>query len=306
MEKSLSLGRIYLALIFSAFFWGANFSLGKYVLETVDPLAAATWRFTFAACVMAIVAILKERPNWLEIRKNISALALMALVGVFGFNILFFYGLQITSPVNGSLIMTLNPALTVVLAAVVMKETIQKNQFIGLALSLFGVIIVVADGSWQQLRNLRFATGDVYILLGNLCWAAYGVIGKRAVKNLSSLQITAVTMVIGALVIGGLTLAVTPASMSLPSPMTSAALGVMALLGTVLAYLFWNNAIGAIGPARTSVFFDLVPIFAMLIAISQGHQIVGAQWLGAALVMTGVLFSSGALQIWIAPKRESF
>ncbi|HEY8905468.1 MAG TPA: DMT family transporter [Rhodoferax sp.] len=66
----------------------------------------------------------------------------------------------------------------------------------------------------------------------------------------------------------------------------------------MLAYLFWNKGISTIGPARTSVFFDLVPIFTMLIAIGLGQEVIPAQWLGALLVMTGVLFSSGALETW--------
>jgi drug/metabolite transporter (DMT)-like permease len=105
-------------------------------------------------------------------------------------------------------------------------------------------------------------------------------------------------MLIGAAAIAGVAIAAHTGSLPLPPITSLGALGIMALFGTVLAYLFWNKGISTIGPARTSVFFDLVPIFTMLIAIGLGQEVIAAQWLGALLVMTGVLFSSGALETW--------
>jgi drug/metabolite transporter (DMT)-like permease len=302
METISNKRSVYLMLILSTLFWGANFNLGKYVLDTLDPLNAAAWRFVMAAGIMVAVVLLYEKPNWAGIRRNLPALIAMALIGIFGWNVAFFYGLRTTSSVNGSLIMTLNPSITVVLAAIAMKESINGRQILGLALSMFGVVVVVTGGSWQSLTHLSFAMGDVFILIGNLCWAIYCVLGKRSVKNLSALQTTAVTMLIGAVAINAMALFTHGGSLPVPPVSSLLVLGVMAVFGTVLAYLFWNKGIGAIGPARTSVFFDLVPIFTMLIAIALGQHVILAQWLGAVLVMTGVLFSSGALDGWSLPK----
>jgi drug/metabolite transporter (DMT)-like permease len=302
METISNKRSVYLMLILSTLFWGANFNLGKYVLGTLDPLNAAAWRFLIAAAVMVAVVLLNEKPDWQGIRQNLPALIAMALIGVFGWNVAFFFGMRATSSINGSLIMTLNPSITVVLAAIAMKEAINGRQILGLALSMLGVVVVVTGGSWQSLTHLSFASGDLLILIGNLCWAIYSVLGKRAVKNLSSLQTTAVTMLIGATAINVMALTTHGGSLPIPPVSSLAVLGVMAVFGTVLAYLFWNKGIGAIGPARTSVFFDLVPIFTMLIAIALGQHVVLAQWFGAVLVMTGVLFSSGALEGWSLPK----
>lgn len=293
---------VYAMLIFSTLFWGANFNLGKYVLDAVDPLAAAAWRFILAAGMMVLVVLFKERPDWQGIRRNLPALITMALVGIFGFNVAFFYGLHTTSSINGALIMTLNPTLTVVLATIVMKDAITGRQLLGLVLSMVGIVVVVTGGSWQRLTQLSFAPGDALLIVGNLCWAVYSVMGKRAVKNLSALQTTAVTMLVGAAAITGLAIVVHGETLALPPRNSLAALGIMALFGTVLAYLFWNKGINTIGPARTSVFFDLVPIFTMLIAIGLGQEVILAQWLGAVLVMTGVLFSSGAMEVWTKSK----
>lgn len=290
---------IYLALVLSTFFWGANFNLGHYVVRLIDPLSAAGWRFIIASLIMAACMLVKEGVDWAGIRSNLLPLAVMALLGIFGFNVAFFYGMQTSSAINGSLIMTLNPTITVILTALVIGDAISWRQVLGLALSMAGVVTVVTGGSWLTFMHLSFARGDVLILIGNLCWAAYSVIGKRFIKSLSPLQTTTSTMLMGATAIVGLATVDHAGSLPVPPATSLYAIAIMALFGTVLAYLWWNNGIRAIGPARTAVFFDLVPIFTMLIAIVLGEQVMLAQWLGAALVITGVLFSSGALDAWL-------
>lgn len=287
--------RIYLFLVLATFFWGANFNLGKFLMLSMDPLSAAAWRFSTASIVMIIYIFAKEGFDLVGIKKNIKPLIAMAIVGIFGFNVSFFYGLQTTSSVNGALIMTLNPTFSVILAALVVGEKITWRQSFGLALSMIGVIIVVTGGAWHTLINMHFAIGDALILFGNLCWAAYAVIGKRMIKGISPIQVTTVTMVMGAITITILALLLNTGVTQIPSSSNLFAICVMGLFGTVLAYFWWNKGIMAIGPAKTSVFFDLVPIFTMIIAIVLGEKILVNQLIGAMFVIIGVLFSSGVL-----------
>jgi len=297
---------IYATLILSTLFWGANFNLGKFVVHTTDPLSAAAWRFLLAGLAMAAYMLAAEGVDWQGLRRNFFALLAMAAVGIFGFNVAFFFGLQTTSSVNGSLIMTLNPTITVVLTALVLGEAISWKQVLGLALSFCGVVTVVSGGNLADLlAHFHFAVGDALILIGNLCWAAYSVIGKKWVKNLSPIQTTTSTMLIGALAMVAVALSAHGGSLPVPSAQSLGAIAAMAMFGTVLAYLWWNNGIRTIGPARTSVFFDLVPIFTMIIAIMLGEHVTPAQFVGAVLVISGVLFSSGALDAWLSQMRAA-
>ena len=297
---------IYAALVFSTFFWGANFNLGKFVVQATDPLSAAAWRFLMASVAMTLYMLFTEGVNWRGLRQNAAALAAMAAVGIFGFNVAFFFGLQTTSSVNGSLIMTLNPTITVILTALVIGDAISWKQVLGLALSFCGVVTVVSGGNPAAiLQNFHFAIGDALILIGNLCWAAYSVIGKRWVKDLSPVQTTTSTMLMGALAMVVIALFEHGGSLPVPPVRNLEAIAVMALFGTVLAYLWWNNGIRTIGPARTAVFFDLVPIFTMLIAIALGEHVSAAQYAGAVLVISGVLFSSGALDARLSRVRAA-
>ncbi len=295
--------KVYFTLVLCTFFWGANFSLGKYLVKSIDPLDVAAWRFLIAGFCMLCYVWLKEPIAWAKLKENIFALSVMTLIGVVGFNLAFFYGLQSTSPINGSLIMTLNPTLTVVLAAIVTGAVITGRQVAGLALSILGVVIVVTNGSWATLIKMTFAQGDWLILFGNLCWACYSIIGRHWIKAISPLQISAATMTMGALVFIVISMGRHGGSLP-PIPGTNALLAimVMALFGTVMAYVWWNNGLHRIGPARTAVFIDLVPIFTMLISSLQGENAHASQWLGSLLVISGVLLSSGAISLPVQKK----
>ena len=66
----------------------------------------------------------------------------------------------------------------------------------------------------------------------------------------------------------------------------------MAVFGSVLAYVWWNDGVKVVGPAQASVFMNFVPLFAALIGVLRGEHLAASQWLGAGLVIAGVLSST--------------
>ena len=161
----------------------------------------------------------------------------MAVVGIFGFNAMFFYGLRYTSSVNGSVVMALNPTITVVLSSLVVGEAIKRRTVLGLALSLVGVLIVVTNASLDMLRGFHFSLGELLILIGNICWATYAVIGRRYIQKGTPLQTSAVTMVLGALLLCALAGARGDLGSIFVQPLPIlASIAFMAFFGSVLAY----------------------------------------------------------------------
>lgn len=284
----------FILLVLATTFWGANFNVGKYAVEHMGPIAVAAWRFGLAAVGMLALLLARQKIAWPSIKENLLTYVVMGAVGVFGFNACFFFGLKLTTPINGSLIMALNPMLTVLLSALILGEKITPRQIFGLSMSFAGVLIVVSNGSLASLIKLGISVGDLVIFVGNLCWALYAVIGKRFLKKSTPLQTTTFSMIAGALMLAALA-GVRGEAVSLSSqlPGVVAAVVFMAFAGSILAYLWWNNAIAELGAARTAVFFDLVPITTMLISISFGARVEPMQLIGSSLVLVGVAFSSG-------------
>lgn len=276
----------------AALFWAAMFHLGKYAVSAMSPLAIGAWRFLIAGAILLPMLQWREGLDWRGVRANRWPLLAMAVLGICGFNVALFYGLKHTSPVNGALIVALNPAITTVLSALLHREPIRARQWAGLLLGIAGVAVVVSHGSLAALRALSFSMGDVLVLLAATGWAIYSVVPRRFVQGLAPLQITTSTIVLGGLVLAG-TAGVAGADLfAVPPTGVILAVLVMSVFGSALAYVWWNDAVSRIGAAKAVLFMNLVPVFATLIGVALGQPVSGAQWVGAALVISGVLYAT--------------
>ncbi|PAD26536.1 EamA family transporter [Niallia circulans] len=294
---------IYLMLLGFSIFTGATFNLAKYTVVYFSPSSAAAWRFGLAAVVMLIILIFTEGIKKSQLQKNAVSYIVLGLIGIFGFNALFFVGLKYTSPVNGALIMGLNPLLTTIFARIILKDYITKKQIFGICFAFFGVLLVITQGSIETIKTLSISIGDVIIFGGNICWALYGVLGRRFVKNGTPLSTTTYTMVIGAVSLIVVSL-FSSNPVSVPNIPNGAwgAIAFMALFTSVLGYLWWNQGMKEIGASKTSLFFNLVPVVTMIISFAIGTPIKVFQILGALLVLLGVLTSSGVISL---PKSKA-
>lgn len=285
---------IYLSLVAAATFWGANFVAGKLAIGVLSPMSVIAWRFIIAGLLMIVILWTKERPTWQVVRQNFWMYVLLGIVGIFGMNGLLFIGLNHTSAVNASLIMATNPIVTLILSAIFLRERIRARQGIGMLVSLVGVIFVLTGGSLYKLGSISL--GDLLVLGGNVCWALYGVLGRRYVKDSTPLGTSAITMVMGALCL--LPFANAHHVVASGGIVTQAWLAIvfMAVCGSVLSYLWWNRGIAHIGANRTSIFFNLVPVATMGIASFTGESIIAAQLMGAVLVIIGVVLTTFSSQ----------
>jgi drug/metabolite transporter (DMT)-like permease len=281
-------GLAYLAVAVAAMLWGANFNLSKHVLADMNALVAAAARFDIAALVM--LALASFRGSLAPLLRHVRAYATLGVVGIAGFNVLFFLGMQQTSAVNGALIMALNPLLTAVLAYFMTGGRPNSRQLIAFPVGVVGVAIVVLGGG----ASLRLAPGDALMLAANLCWAAYNVlVGRMLPRGVDGVANTTGVMLTGALTLT-LVAVVAGAPVSVPHGEAAGALAAMALGGTVLAYLFWNAGIARFGAVRTAQFLNLVPVTTMTIAAIEGQMPTLAQLGGGLLVIVAVRLATMA------------
>lgn len=284
MSRALS----YARLTATAVVWGSLYPLGAYLVTRMAPTAVGAWRYGVAGVLL--VPIVQRREGWSIERlwRNAVPLLGMAATGVFAFNLALFYGLRSTSALNSALIMALSPAVTTLLSAGLRREPIAPLQWVGLALGLAGVACVASGGSWSALRGLKFAHGDLLMMLAVAAWAIYAVIPQRYLRNLGPLQATAASSLLGAAGLAAVALYGGSAGARIPSAAVAAALVYFALVGTVLALSWWNEGVMRVGAERAILFMNLVPISAALIAVCLGQQLHAAHLYGALLVITGV------------------
>jgi drug/metabolite transporter (DMT)-like permease len=280
--------KVYLLATATAFFWGTNFVLASTVLTDLSPLWAAALRFLLGAGLMLAIAMRQGQDLLGLARRHAAVYLFLGLIGIAGFNLLFFQAMKTTSADNGALIMATNPLLTTLLAALLIGERASRRQLLALPVALAGVAVVVSHGSLTRLMNLQLAEGDLLMLAANLTWAAFNVGSRRLMPTTSPVGNTALMMAAGAAILTAAAVA-GGGALALPGLHAVLALAIMAVAGTVLAYLFWGLAIRQLGAGRTSLFLNLVPVFAMLVGGLMGSLPTPAQIAGGLLVLAGVM-----------------
>lgn len=275
----------YFMATMAAIFWGANFNLAAPVLSEMGPYVAGASRYILAALIMVLLTMIKKERIPLQYSKSYLTLG---IVGVFGFNLFFFLGMQTSSAINGALIMALNPLLTAILGYFILKDMPTKRQLIAFPIGVAGVAIVVLGAG----AHIEISIGDFYILLANLSWAFYNVLVKRLMpKDVSGIASTAGIMAVGATALT-LVAVLQGDPFIVPSFNAGVALILMTVGGGVLAYLLWNASIANLGPSKAAIFLNLVPVTTMVIAAIESLPPNHAQLLGALLVIGAVTFSS--------------
>ena len=202
--------------------------------------------------------------------------------------------MQTSSPITASLIMATTPISANIIEAFLNRQMPGPDRIMGMIVSLVGVSLVITKGHILS-GSIAFASGDLIILLGSIGWAAYTVEMRAFVKDATPLETTSWTMLFGMI-------ALTLAAFLFENPISAAAgtSGVsflaalwMGIVGSVLAYLFWNVGIAVRGPGKTSIFFNFVPVFALLISVLMGTVPQAVQIVGVVLTICGVLVGQG-------------
>ena len=113
-----------------------------------------------------------DNVRWLpESRDSWWRVSIIALFAVMGYQLLFMYGMKFTAAGDASLIITMNPIFTVLLAAPFLGQKITVRMVYGLVISFVGVVIVTGWSPNTDLPLNERLKGDLMIMLAALCWA---------------------------------------------------------------------------------------------------------------------------------------
>jgi drug/metabolite transporter (DMT)-like permease len=292
---------VYLKLVLTTFFWGGTFVAARFAVGEAPPFFAASCRFIIASAFLIPLAAWQSHKEGRrfplpEDLRQLAGLFSLGLTGVFLYNAVFFTGLKLTTASNGALIVAINPLLTAVLSALWLRERVSPSQAAGLLLSLFGVALVIARGSLGIVASLSFNRGDLIMLGAPLCWALYSILGKKVLSRFTPLAATTYAAFFGAVMLVPAAL-MEHAATGGPLPAFSwlgwLAILQLALLGTVVGFVWWYEGVQRIGTARAAAFVNLVPLFgALLAALILGERLVAAQLWGGFLVIVGVYWGS--------------
>lgn len=285
--------KVYLFLTATAILWGANPIAVKSVLGEMTPAMIVLVRFGGISLTLLAVMLLKEKKNFFPPKQHILALLLMGLTGVGINNGLQFTGLKYSTAINCVLVSALTPALTALMAGMFLKERLNVRQWIGVLISMSGVVFLAAHGSMEVIQQLAFNQGDLLFLGGQLGWAVYTLLSRKVLKDMSPMATTAWSGLAGAAFMGVAVLLEGPSSVHNLSCFGWLSMFYMIAGSGIAAFNWWNVGVAAVGPNRASVFLNVIPLAGILLSVIFLHEHIGwRECIGGACILFGVYLTA--------------
>ena len=277
---------IYIKLILVAIMWGGTFIATKMVSHVFGSFTGASYRYLVALLFMVPILLVKDPKAFKVTKKQLFQLSLLGATGIFAYSFFFFTGLRMVKASHGALIVALNPVLVMLISSSIGKERISRIKIIGLLLSITGTAIVIARGDLLDLFTM-FTWGDAFMLGCPISWALYTYFAKDALKFATPLQASTWAIVIGlVLILFFVPFETYPTKVDWTIWLAIVYLGIC---GSVLGFVWYYEGIKEIGPVKTSVFNNLIPIFAVMFSVVLLDETIHAyMWYGSALVISGV------------------
>src|SRR5262245_40764441 len=245
----------------------------------MTPLPVAALRYALAATILLPFAI-RQRPG-IGLRRAARPLALMVVCGGVLYPWLFLAALARTSTVNTSLLIALNPVLTMVLSPLV-GERLDARRLVGVGLALAGAVVVITRGDLAHLAALSLNPGDLLAIAAAFAWATFNLSSRGTVVHLTPAFTNCVIYLLGGIALFFLGRAEQPvAQLAAAAPVAVGGIVAMAVLSSVIAGQLFLHGVRTVGVGRTVVFVYLVPVLtAALSAAVLGEPFVPAQVVG--------------------------
>ncbi len=274
--------------------WGFSFIGTKFALGAgLAPMSLAFFRYVIVVPVLLVIEkkMVKER----KIEKG-DALTLVAS-SFFGVTLYYFFentGMLYTTASNASLIVATVPVITLAVDAIFFKARVSPLQWVGAALSVAGVALVVGGGYNFSRETL---VGNMLVFGGCATWVAYLLASRKLLIKYDSVLITSRQSLVALLTLIPFGLADMRGWPDFTWPLA----GVVAALGLLCSgacYLWYVDAIQTLGTVTVSVFLNFVPVFAVVSAtLFLKEELSTLQLAGGLVILTGITL------VTIAPMR---
>src|SRR5215212_11548178 len=163
----------YLLLALASLCWSGNHLMGRASAGHVPPLTISSLRWLLAAAVLFPFIRGQLVRDWPVIRTHLGVLIYLALIGGGVFGALQFVGLQLTTALNVSVMNSLGPVFIAAAGAVMFRDRLTRGQFVGLVVSLLGVLAMITKLDPGVLTPFSFNIGDIIIFINMILWAVY-------------------------------------------------------------------------------------------------------------------------------------
>jgi drug/metabolite transporter (DMT)-like permease len=289
---------VHLKLLIVAIIWGLGWPAGRVLAQDIPPISAAWIRYIIAMACFLIY--LKMIDNWrIPTRMEWKIIVSIGFFSTFVYQALFMYGMKYTAAGDASLMITFNPIFTALLAIPFLDEKMNWRLATGLLCGLSGVIVIFLYSPNIEIPFDERLKGDLLIAGAALAWASSSILQKKAMTStatdsnapLSPLHLTVWSSLVGLLILTPWA-AYESFTYGIPQPSIDGWLAILflAILSTVISYVWFADGIVTLGAGKTALYVYLVAPFGIL-----GGWIILNEKLGWSLVASFILIFIGVI-----------
>ena len=276
-------------------FWSGNFILGKFsALFQVPPFTLNFYRWLLVWIILFPFTFSEIKNNLLFIKSNFSILFVLGITSISAFNSIVYYSLNFTQVINAVLMLSAIPILTLLISNFLKIDQIKLLQVLGLCLSIFGVVIVISKGNFEIIKNLYFNKGDLWMLIAALSWSIYSAFLKKIQLPFSQFSLIQVISTIGLIfLLPQFFYEKSQGSELVFNLPTLFILSYVVFFAAIGAYYCWQKAVSIIGPSKSTMFVQLIPLSSAILAIiifKETFQLF--HLFGALFILSGIYLSN--------------
>lgn len=254
--------KAHLALLGANLIYGANYIIAKGIMP--NKITPNTFVFIRLACCVILFwcvkfLFVKEKIE----SKDLFRLALCGLLGASSNMLFFFHGINLTSPVDASIIMTVTPVIVLIFSFIILKEPITKNKLVGITIAGMGAIFLILYGN--KAAGTSSFLGNLFVFLNACCYGLYLVIVKTLKKKYNAITIISWMFLFGLLFVTPFTFNdFNNTNFEAFTTNTYLVIGYVVLFTTFFAYLFNVYALNFVTPSVTSSYIYLQPVISFI------------------------------------------
>jgi drug/metabolite transporter (DMT)-like permease len=266
----------------------------KWVAPEMPPWGLCFWRLALACAILLPIVHRHHGEMLALVRSRALEIVIIGAIGLTLCQGMNYIGLNRTGATTAGIIMALSPIMTMVLARIVLGEPLGPWKVLGGLLALTGMMVIIAHGNLSALGQLRFNSGELWIVGSAFCWGLYTVLLRRSKFGIELLPLVVLLLGAGALI-------------ALPFHLweifsdersTLHLSGILALAyvagpGGALMYYLYNRSVEALGASRASMLLYLQTVFVAVLAyLLLGESLHDYDLTGAAFIVAGIVFAT--------------
>lgn len=288
--------RVHLLLFFSTTLVSTSFIVAEIVADALDPLALTFIRFLVAASILMPIVAFRHG-------LKITVTAFFGYAMISGCLVVFFWSmflaLRFTTPLNISVLFTLVPAVSALLAAVINRERISVHLLCALVIGLAGAVWVIFEGDLKLISHMVWNRGDLIFVGGCLAMALYTPLIRRVHRNEPMEVMTLWILISGCIwLLPGTLYTLRSATLSAIDWSVWVWIVYLALFSTVISFYMTQYATRMIGPTRTISYSYLYPMLVVVLEFSMGHGIPPIR------IFPGIALTCGAMLLLLRSSAQ--